>query len=445
MKVLFISFEFAPLRIGGVFRPLSMAKYLSEMGINTNVITLDPECYPLVYSNFSLDSDLEIIENENLTITKVPVTRSSFSGNRIKTFIDIYFSTHGTETKYWNVNAELKIREIIHVNKPDFILCTAPPFGTLKLAHKVAKEFKIPLVLDMRDAWSQWIMSPYGTYLHYLVRLYFERKYLKYASLVLSTSEVTSRDFQDLHTSLDKDKFVTVLNGFDGKIENTFTNEIKNKEKIKIGYVGSFYFSPEARKSMLMPWFKKKGHRMLQYTPQKQDWLYRTPFFFFQTLKELKDCEPLLFSKLEVIFLGKKESWLEDYVKEFGLESSVKFLGEKSREESISFQSTCDFLLITSSKRIGGNDYSIAGKTFEYIQLQKPVIAYVCNGAQKDLLQKTGLAIIFNPDEIYQNTKKLLEVLTSESKLEVDINFCNKLSRKVQLDLFYDLLKSLEK
>jgi glycosyltransferase involved in cell wall biosynthesis len=444
MKIIFISFEFAPLKIGGVFRPLAMAKYFSEMGVNTHVITLAPESYSLVYSNFSLDMDLEMIENENLRITRVPVSRFSLSKNRLKSFVDIYFSNHGSETKYWNTNAELKIRELIHVDKPDFILCTAPPFGTLKLAYKVAKEFKIPLVLDMRDAWSQWVMSPYGTYLHYLVRLFFEKKYLKFASLVVSTSEVTNTDFQYLHPTIDKHKFATILNGFDGKFENFSPSEIKKQAKIKIGYVGSFYFSPDARKSMLMPWYRKTGHRMLQYTPQKQDWLYRTPYFFFQTLKELKICAPLLFSKIEINFLGKKESWLEDFVSEFDLGNSVNFLGEKTRNESIDFQNSCDFLLITSSKRIGGKDYSIAGKTFEYIQLQKPIIAYVCEGAQKDLLAKTGLATIFNPDENNLNVSKMLKLLSGESNLNVNVEYCKNLSRLVQLDLFFKLLKPID-
>ncbi len=440
MKIIFISFEFAPLRIGGVFRPLAMAKYFSDSGIHINLITLSPESYPYVYSQYSLDENLDIFENKNLKITRIPVTKSIFSNNKIKRFLDIYFSTHGSETKYWNPNAELKIRELIHIDKPDLILCTAPPFGTLKLAHKVAKEFKIPLVLDMRDAWSQWVMSPYGSYAHYLVRLFYERKYLKYANLVVSTSDVTNTDFQNLHKSIQKDKFITILNGFDGEFQKNPKSEIKKKEIIKIGYVGSFYFNPESRKLMLEPWYKKKGHRIFQYSPQKQDWLYRTPYFFFQTLKELKSSDPNLFSKIQVDFLGKKESWLENYVNEFELGSSVNFLGEKSRKESLDFQNSCDFLLITSSKRFGGKDYSIAGKTFEYIQLQKPIIAFVCEGAQKDLLLSTGLAFILEPDNIFKSVNQLKQIINGDIKTKPNSEYCQGLSRKAQLNKYLEIL-----
>ena len=59
------------------------------------------------------------------------------------------------------------------------------------------------------------------------------------------------------------------------------------------------------------------------------------------------------------------------------------------------FQETCDALLITTAKQLDGKYYSIAGKTFEYIQMQKPIVAFLFDGAQKDLLVEGGTSLGF--------------------------------------------------
>jgi glycosyltransferase involved in cell wall biosynthesis len=442
MRILILSFEFPPLRSGGVFRPLAMAKYFSECNIETTVITLETDSYPLVYDRYSIDDNLNLKESQYLKIIRVPVSRAFKSAKRITSFFNIFFSIHGQETKYWHNNAKSTIIEIIKYKNPTHLLCTAPPFGVLKLANEVSKTSNIPLIVDMRDAWSQWRVAPYGSYFHYLFTLYFERKYLKQASLVVATSEVTLNDFKKLHKRIDPSKFLTILNGYDGPMNEFHSVDFSTKQKITIGYVGSFYFNPSARQNMLMPWYKKKGHRIFQYSPQKQDWLYRSPYFFLKAIKKLKTISPETYEKVEIKFLGRREDWLNDMVTQLSLEEKVFFLGEKSREESIEFQKSCDFLLITSSKRIGGLDYSIAGKTFEYIQIQKPIISFVCNGAQKNLLMRTGLAHIFNPDDLVENVLKLHSLFNNRSNIQINSEFCDSMSRNQQLRLLLDAIQN---
>ncbi len=173
----------------------------------------------------------------------------------------------------------------------------------------------------------------------------------------------------------------------------------EDKEEFVIGYVGSFYYSPEARQQMLQPWWRKRGHRILQYIPHKQDWLYRSPYFFFKAIQQLNISDPGLGKKMKIRFAGKIHEWLKDMIASFGLENQVDLMGVVSHTESLSLQESCDALLITSAKQIGGRDYSIAGKTFEYLQMQKPVIAFVSDGAQKRFTEKEeAQLLICDPD-----------------------------------------------
>jgi glycosyltransferase involved in cell wall biosynthesis len=193
---------------------------------------------------------------------------------------------------------------------------------------------------------------------------------------------------------------------------------------------------------MLQSWWQKKGHRILQYIPHRQDWLYRSPYFFFKALKQLNIADPALGSKVKIRFAGKIQGWLKEMIASFELEDQVTLMGELSHQESLSFQADCDALLITSARQIGGRDYSIAGKTFEYIQMQKPVIAFVCDGAQKDLLQKAGVALICNPDDTEQSAGLLSALFRGRLDLHPDLIFLQGLSRQVLTERLAEIIRS---
>ena len=201
------------------------------------------------------------------------------------------------------------------------------------------------------------------------------------------------------------------------------------QEKIKIGYVGSFYYDPIARENLLKPWYKKRWHHILQFVPNLQDWKYRSPYFFFATLKELEEINSSIYKKIEIHLIGKQPNWLVPMIKEFGLEDIVFQHGVKSREESIAFQREVDCLLITSAKVINGLDYSIAGKTFEYFQNQKPILAFVAEGAQKDILHNSGMALILDPDEPEIAAKKLSDFIIGKIQLNPNFSFIKEHSR----------------
>ncbi len=66
-------------------------------------------------------------------------------------------------------------------------------------------------------------------------------------------------------------------------------------------------------------------------------------------------------------------------------------------------------------KRIGGLDYCIASKSFEYLASGKPILAFVCAGAQKRIFEEVGGAVIFDPDDP-RNSAKQLQAMVGESR-----------------------------
>lgn len=433
MKVIIIAYEFPPLNVGGTARAFRFANYLPNYDIKPVVFTLHPASYLEVFENpktdaaklNQLDTRVELIQvkSENIISKKV---------NKIRNFLQTYFNFHkGVEAKYWKKNLNIEIDKYLVNNSADCIYVTAPPFSVLTLAKRIANKHKLPLVVDFRDPMTLWTINPYGNYLTYLLTKLTERNILKSASAIIATSKVTIEDMQTLHPKISKNKFHYIPNSFEGTIQyKTITTKVNNK--ITIGYVGSFYYSPESRRLIFTPWYKKRGHRILQFIPRKEDWLYRSPFFVFKAISELITKNPEYKNKVILRFAGKKEAWFDEMVKKLKLGEIVEHVGWLSHAESIEFQNNCDWLLLTSAKVINGSDYSIAGKTFEYIKLQKPILGFVCNGAQKDLLESTGIAKTFNPDEIESNSEMLLKLFSEKIYLTPNEEFISSFTSENQ-------------
>jgi glycosyltransferase involved in cell wall biosynthesis len=283
------------------------------------------------------------------------------------------------------------------------------------------------LVLDFRDAWSQWRISPFGSWFHYFLARRLEGQCLRGADALVCTSNQTRADFLRVHPDIPGDKIHVITNGYDQPIEDWTPDFHPNGRQFVIGYVGSFYFTPVARESMMSPWWRKRPNRMIQYAPRKEDWLYRSPFFFFRAVERLLEKQPACRQRLRIRFAGSKPDWINAQVAQFNLADVVEFVGHLDHPRVLEFQRNCDALLVTSSKVIGGEDYSIAGKTFEYLSLRKPIVGFVAEGAQKDLLVSSGLALICDPDAPEAAAERLGGLLAGRLGLRPNVRFLKQL------------------
>ncbi len=438
---IYLAYEFPPLQSGGTYRTLGIVNCLKNTGLVPIIITRDVNSINANEQNPIFDFSLLEDINSQAVIIRIPSELNSKKISKLRLTFRIIFNPNGIENKFWKRNVLLKIDEVILRYQPEFILTTAPPFSIIDLGHKISKNYNLKHILDLRDAWSNWFTAPYLTYFHYLLKFRKERFHLRAATKIIVTSRQTIEDFQQLHKKLNPNKFAYIPNGFDGEIHKWEENVLS--EKIKIGYVGSFYYQPNANKLMMSNWCEKKRHHKLNYVPNKQNWLYRSPYFFFKTIKLLLLKYPEYCDKIEIHFLGKKEDWFDSMVLEFDLEKYVFHHGIKNRTESMKFQREMNWLLITSSKLVGGRDYSIAGKTYEYFQVQKPVLAFVCDGAQKDILVNSGVALICDPDKEDENVEIIRPYFDGTVKLSPNEKYIANHSRSFLSKIFIDELKKI--
>jgi len=435
--------EFIPLNLGGVFRPLRFANGLNRNGIKPVILTFsDNEHLRKVHSRFDyalldkLDSDIPVY--------RIPLDDlSAYYDTRWKAFRNIYFNTSDNFLKAWEKNVYKELPAIIEKHKPKGIFVTCPPFSAARLGARISREFGLPLILDMRDAWSQ-IWSPSGTYLHYLRKERAERDALSQASAVITVTPRLKAMFEETHPNLPLEKFNLIYNGYDFDLPASLPvnfDGIGAKGTINIGYVGEFYYAPTLREQMMLPWWKRGGHRILQYSPVKEDWLYRSPYFFFKALADLFTRRPEWRSRIFFHHIGATPEWLLPMAEEMGLKDNVVPHGFQVLEKTLELQKSFDLLLATSEKVIGNEHYCLPSKLFTYLRSGKPVLGFITPGVQHDFISNSGMGPICAPDEL-DKASLIMEKLFEEGyRQQLNIEYLRQFSNTIATGRLIDLTR----
>ena len=172
-KVLVIAYYFPPMGLSGVQRTLKFVKYLPDHGWEPTVLTVTPTAY------YALDYGMlrELIESNIRTIrtNSLDPTRLFESGKPVKmpheklrTFLSgISQAIFVPDNKVgWKHDAIRAGRKLLQEEEFNVIFSTAPPYTCHLIGTALSKEFKIPLVIDYRDAWVDNPLHLYITPFH---------------------------------------------------------------------------------------------------------------------------------------------------------------------------------------------------------------------------------------------------------------------------------------
>jgi hypothetical protein len=413
IPVLFILMEFAPVNTTGNFRSLKIIKYIQEYGIEPIILTF-PQNQASSFFNAKIDEDLMEDLPKNLLIYRISSDPIVIYNNKFLNSLKIYFSTEDELAKRWENNLRIQLQSIIDKHQPRVIFTSLPPFSSGGMAARISIKFGLPLIIDMRDLWAGWSSPPKNSFLHFKNILFKEKYIFKSASKIICVTPQLIETFNALHINKFENKFVYIPNSFDKDIcsVNPFYSILKSE--IIIGYVGSFYYNPPTYKRLTL----FKFHQFFKYQPIKEDWLYRSPFYFFSTLVILFKIKPDYKTKIKIEFIGKTPFWLVEMIKAFDLTDNVSHHGFVSSKKSIEIQKKFDYFLATSEKIIGKDHYCLPSKLFDYVGANKPILGFVTNGIQKDFIEKSNLGKIFNPDNINESALNL-DIYLSQDKLIV--------------------------
>lgn len=415
-KVLVIAYYFPPLGLSGVQRISKFVKYLPEFGWEPTVLTVGEVAY--YAKDYSL---LREIESKNIRIIRT----STFDPNAMLKKRDIVsipsekirkFLSRVSDTFFipdnkigWYKSAVKKGTEILEKEKFDLIFSTAPPYTDFLIGNALKNKFKIPLVLDYRDAWTDYLYKYYPTPLHKYINFRLEKKILHNSDYVITASRSVKEMLIQRYSFLNHNNVTLLPQGFDKEdFQNLKDVNLPKNEKMRITFAGVFY----------------------------ED---RSPEKFLKAIEQIVKFYPKIKNKIEIYFIGAIQTEYRKMVENLGLNNVVNILGYLEHKECLRYLVSSDVLWFVMN-----DDKSSPGKIFEYIGTGKKIFGLIPNGYMKKIVEEAN-GVCANPEDIEGIKNKIIELFSQFEKNELNGASAEIVDKYDRKNITFELSKIFQK
>lgn len=249
-KLLIISYYWPPAGGPGVQRWVKLAKYLSQLGYQCHVVTVDESkgSYPSIDPSLQKDVDVSIrvtktasfealkifsslFKKEKVPYAGIPDKNKMSLTGRLALYVRSNFFIPDARVG-WNKYALEACIKIIEEEKIDALITTSPPHSTQLVGLALKKKFpQVKWLADLRDPWTD--IYYYNKLSHTEVSkkkdLALEKQVLENADAITTVSADIQRLFTTKSEQVQASKITVLPNGFD---EEDFSAKAAEPNKV---------------------------------------------------------------------------------------------------------------------------------------------------------------------------------------------------------------------
>jgi glycosyltransferase involved in cell wall biosynthesis len=408
----------------GAVRPAKFAKYLPDFGWDPVVYTVKDRYYERCdYGKFEprlksitiyranlipgpLEAYTRLAMRKNLSHpalleTQTDVPELSNPRGLAKILISSFLRLPD-EKQGWIINIVLDGFRILRKHEINVILTSGPPWTT-HLGGLILKYLtKIRWVADFRDPWTINNFKTYQMRSRWsdAVEKWLENKVILKADKVVSTTPSLTNYFKSILPADQNSKCLTITNGFDESdfdgIGN-FPAPMENK-KIRISYAGTLYYN-------------------------------RNPEPFFMALRTLILRDKIEKDDVEIDFIGDCAYYqnvsVQRLIDRYELSKMVRLVGMVPFQTCMKRLTQSNALLLFAQ----GQPQQIPGKVFEYIRLNKPILAITEEGETRRILKRFNRAFFADPSSTEQIGQKFMLLLDAAKCDQGDLVSHNEIKK----------------
>jgi len=357
-RVLVIAYYWPPSGGGGVQRWLKFVKYLPEHGWEPVVYVPDDPYYPEHDGSLARDlrPDLEVIRRPILepyvlfealagtrpraradSVLKQPRTDQN-AAERLSVWVRSNFFIPDARMLWIAPSVRFLLR-YLRRRPVDAIVSTGPPHSLHLIARALARRQRLPWLADFRDPWTRieyhadLPLTPPAAALHRRL----ERNVLRDADVVVAVSWQWEREMQALgaaHTHV-------ITNGYD---EDDFAAKAPAlRGDFRLAHVGTFD--------------RDRDHQSL-----------------WRALAGLREARPDFARDLTIELVGRIDAAVFDSLDRHGLRSQVEHEPWLPHDEAIRRMRAAQVLLLLINRVAHNAAGRVAGKLFEYLAAERPVL-----------------------------------------------------------------------
>ena len=394
-RVLVIAYYYPPLVDVGAKRTVRFVSQMNQFGFEPHVLTVrNPDLDFCTAGSESPPGSVELTRVLSLFNTYKFIGKVSSGFHRTLGMLNIFNMRRPLKDLLmipdpipgWLPAGYFRARKILNKQSFDLIYTSVGPLGGAILSEVIARKTGLPFIVDARDPISCKIYpgrEPDTYKERFLCR--YERKLLNFCKFFVTTSETTARKYQNVYPE-NAHKVKLIYNGFDRVDSTEMTEEDRNK--FKIIYIGDYY--PYA----------------LDTKP------------FFRALREWLNEERMPSNSVVFWYLGKNEKWLQQVLKEFDLQETIKIVGLKGRNEMFTYLRSADVFYIRNP-----HSTNIGAKLFDGLSVEIPILSTNTHEEVANLIKRYAKDHVILKDEttskIKAGLKFLYKVFERKSRIEI--------------------------
>ncbi|MBC8757412.1 glycosyltransferase family 4 protein [Kordia sp. YSTF-M3] len=424
-KVIIVSYYWPPAGGPGVQRWLKFVKYLRDFDIEPILYVPKNPSYPIIDETFSDDipKDITILKQSIIepyafaTLFSKKKTKKISKGIIAKekqTLIEkLLLYIRGNffipdARKYWVKPSVKFLKKYITEHTIETIITTGPPHSLHLIGLKLRKQLPIKWVADFRDPWTtigyheELKLTKKSKRKHYKL----EAEVLQTADQIVTTSFTTREEF----LNLTKQPIEVITNGYD--VEKHAKTSLD--EKFTISHIGSLLSE-------------------------------RNPEILWEVLSELIQTDATFATDFQLQFAGVVSDRIQRKITAAGLSNHTIYFGYVSHQKALQLQRASQVLLVIEidAEKTKG---IIAGKLFEYMAAERPIIGIGPKDADiSKIIQETNTGRYF----LYTEKEKLKAEIVAyyeafkTKQLQTSPIGLQKYSRKALTKKLADLLHKL--
>ena len=321
---------------------------------------------------------------------------------------------------FWVFPAYLQARRLVRRNEYDAIAVFMMPHSTGLVGLLLRRETDTPLIFNMNDSPTCSDMNDqYPTRLHYEMARRLEDRYVQSADAAIYVSKRNMERVRDRQPPEHRDTFHLVRRG--ARCPPAPRTEPQEREEFRISYTGGtsgwFDFLEEDRSASLPERLYDAWKEFGTYSHAELDHRTHGPVYLGRAVKQALSDRPEGRSRIQVDVYGKRyPKWVTDAVlSTHGLQNTVHLHGRVDHETALQNMAESDLLFIALPDRVDGSPGGrISAKTYEYLRTDRPILAALPPGENREYLRGKPGVYITEPDGVSEMSQVISELAAAK-------------------------------
>jgi hypothetical protein len=337
--------------------------------------------------------------------------------------------------------------------KIDALFATALPFGLMAIAHTLAGQYQLPMVLEFRDAWFTGMPWPYKSYLEKRRARLWESRCVRDAQAILAETETQRQILVGAYGESLGRKIFTVRHSYETAAEKGDGIPPKTSKPFTIAYTGQLRGIDIASATVfarvflrISQWLRRGLFGACFCENLQLEWM--SPHYLLQALAGAAHDDPEFGRTFQMHFVGNRFPEIDHWAKKLGISEQVIQHGPLPHSQVQEFLAGAD-LLVLSLYGIKYRDYHwcVPGKTYTYLGSGKTILALLPHGEARDLVLRAGTGFPARPDDIHGIQKTVLDLFRKikfdEFQPKPNWDFIQQFHLPVQQNQFVQIISSV--